>query len=303
MNEKMLFLGRSRDIYKAGSHHNYVRLADAYSESFDYIDSVTNRLLDLNQLLDSYKKVILSNQAHIKYPFKIPFSLMIKHKRFMLFTRNFDIVSYTNSITNGFSIYKNIKGFKYFFPTITTRYNEFNCTEPTEECYGYYYRPQTPDSFHYFCDKINELRRRVKIYFCGRRPDIEKLKGVIPLAECSHTYDMNVFFSNITHYVMPMSMDYVDPLPHVLMEAVQHGKQIICPPLPGRNHSDGIDDVLSLIQYHIDLHDTRLFDNSNTMIDIKKFDAFYKKCISLDMEYSFNREKYQSFYDWCVHEL
>ena len=159
------------------------------------------------------------------------------------------------------------------------------------------------DSFTYFCDKINELKRPVRIMFCGLKPNENTIRMLLPNVEWSHTIDMNKFFSTITHYVMPMSAKIIDILPHVIMEAVQHGKQIVCPRIPNRKHEDGIDDVLSLIKYHTDLSDMREFDNSDTILDIRKFDNFYRKVINMDMEYSFDRTKYNTFYDWCSHEL
>lgn len=303
---KILLIGRSRDKYRAGSHYSYLQLKNYFSDKFDYIDGREYTSLDFPFLFSKYEKVIFCNQSHNKYPFKIPNKILLTERKMMMFTRFFNIAPIVNSITNGFSIYKERKVHKYFFPTITSQYYQYKTDkEPTEECFGYYYRPQTPDSFFYFMDMMNNYHHPVNIKICGREPDIEFIKRHISnINKISYTMDMREFFSEITHYIMPMSASYIDPLPHVIIEAVQHDKQVICPKLSNRNHKDGIDDVLSIIKYHTDLYDKSILDNTNTVLDIRNFENFYRHAIyDLSFEYKLEADKYNTFYEWCCDVL
>jgi hypothetical protein len=299
--KKHLFIGKFRENYGAGCHYNYVKLQSLYPDRFDYFNSKDVRVLPVDELLEKYDKLILVNQSHHRYDFKLSNKLLLSSKRIFLFTRLFNDARLYNSITNGFSIYKAYNGYKSFIPTICTSYNKLDI-EPQEVCFGFYYRSNNPDAFSYFCKMMTEYGRPVNIAFCGREPNINLIRHFIPNAcNITHTTDMSKFFSTITHYVMPKSAIFVDPLPHVIIEAIQHNKQIICPTVPNRNHKDGIDDVLSLIQYHTTINN-KFYDNSETALDVKKFNNFYNK-VFIDMIYTFNKEKYNTFYDWCSHEL
>lgn len=297
-----LLVGRSRDTYKAGSHYSYTQLVTEYTNNFTYIDGNNKPDFQLSDYYDSYDKVILCNQSHHKYPFKINTIDLIKNKKLMLFTRFFDTAKISQSLTNGFSIYKQGKH-KYFFPTITSKYYQYTTEQPKDFCWGYYYRHQNIDSYMYFCDLMNSFSTKQNIYICGRIQDFGSVYSNLSNHNVKLTQNMTEFYSNITAYVMPMSEMYLDPLPHVLIEAVQHGKQIYCPKMPNRTHLDGIDDILSIIQYHSDINDSRVLDNSQTCLDIRNFDKFIKNCIDCKMEYSFDIKKYNTFYDWCSHEL
>ena len=68
---KILLIGKSRATYLAGPHYNYLRLSMAYPESFDYINSVDNKNIDLIKMLSDYKKVVLCYQPHTNYAFKL----------------------------------------------------------------------------------------------------------------------------------------------------------------------------------------------------------------------------------------
>ena len=65
-----------------------------------------------------------------------------------------------------------------------------------------------------------------------------------------HTTNSQEFFSNIDYYLYAKSKTFIDPWPTTLEEAIQINKEIIILD-KGRNFEDGIDDVLSCCNYHI----------------------------------------------------
>lgn len=121
-----------------------------------------------------------------------------------------------------------------------------------------------------------------------------------------HTYDTEDFFNSITHYLCPMSKEFCDPFPNMLMEAIQTNKQIICPKISGRNHKDGIDDLLSLLSggYHTDInHLDRIYKNQNHGLTTENFRSFYNRVIDNNYKNPLDYHSYRSFYDWCAREL
>jgi len=206
------------------------------------------------------------------------------------FLRPYLVNYWKNSATNGFSIYKEIDGYKYCIPMMYN-YKCNNNNVKDKIVIGYYnsiYRG-TKEWFKQFV-KDNETYID-RIYILGEQ-----------IRECPsfiYTTNKDEFFSNITHFVYPMSTSFVDPWPTTLEEAVRCNKQIIILP-SNRNWHDGIDDICSCIRYHTSLNLNRYYDNANCSINMFDLTKYYDALLfDNNFEYKIDRTKYKSFNEWC----
>lgn len=220
-------------------------------------------------------------------------------KKKELFTEMFNAVHFLrphlvnywkNSATNGFSIYKEIGGYKYCIPMMYD-YKCSNNNVKDKIVIGYYnsiYRG-TKEWFKQFV-KDNETYID-RIYILGEQ--IKECPSFI------HITNKDEFFSNITHFVYPMSTSFVDPWPTTLEEAVRCNKQIIILP-SNRNWRDGIDDICSCIRYHTSLNLDKYYDNTNCSINMFDLTKYYDTLLfDNNFEYKIDRTKYKSFNEWC----
>lgn len=205
-----------------------------------------------------------------------------------------------NPTSNGFSYWKGAPSIKWFFPFIANLDKSLINPQTETITIGYYVRPNlTPDSIKAFTEFVNSLKFDVKIYTMGINAlKFNKFKHVI---DHVHTYDNIEFFNNVTHYYHYKSRVFEDPLPNTLYESVNLNKQII---IAGedREWSDGVDDIESCIKCHKELT-SKIYDNSNTILNADNFTNFYNKLFENNFDYLINKNKYKTFRDWCENEL
>jgi len=215
-------------------------------------------------------------------------------KKKELFTEMFNAVHFLrphlvnywkNSATNGFSIYKEIDGYKYCIPMMYD-YKYSNNNVKDKIVIGYYnsiYRG-TKEWFKQFV-KDNEAYID-RIYILGEQ--------IIECPSFIHTTNKDEFFSNITHFVYPMSTVFIDPWPTVLEEGIRCNKQIIIL-YRDRSWKDGIDDICSCIRYHKKLDLNTYYDNSDSSILNFNLDKYYRYLFDNNFEFYIDRDKYKTF--------
>lgn len=214
---------------------------------------------------------------------------------------------YTNPVNNGFSYsqVKNTKNknfswenhIKYFSPVL---YNFEKSTKDIEPTIGYYLRPTlTPDATNWFLEFLNNLETPVKLYTMGIEINYSNHKNVL---SHTHTYDRFEFFKNTTHYIYFKSNSFIDPYPHSLMEAVQSGCQIIVPENK-RDFYDGIDDILSCVNYHKTFNN-EMIDNSDSLLNLN-FNPYIKRLIDKGFLFTEMKEmkEYKNFKEWISENI
>ena len=97
---------------------------------------------------------------------------------------------------------------------------------------------------------------------------------------------------------------FVDPFPNALLEAIQCKKQVICPTIPGRKHTDGIEDILSTIEgYFTDIN--AVFSDKEYSLETclceKFFDKFNRELLNNDFDYE--QKPSENLLDWCAKHL
>ena len=296
-----LLIGKSRDNYLSGSYLTYKRLSDHFPDNLHFIDGAEHPEFDISESLRQYSKIVLCCNNHKIYPFKIK-NADLMQKNVMLFTRIREIAGVTNSIIGGFSVYRDWKCHKHFVPTIVSSFDAYN--DPDEKTFGFYYRPQLAhDAFMRFLDAVRNLNQHVNVVFCGRQPDFLYVKSLCPnIQSIYHTINIADFFSRISHYVVAMDNAFIDPMPHLLVESVQAGKQITVIGCE-RDFEDGINDIMSVINYHTSLQDDSYLDNANNVLRFESFRNFFSNVIANKFSYHVDYDKYKNFYEWCAHEL
>lgn len=285
-----VFIGKRYDSPKRGSFTVTRRFCERYHETFLNEDEVINpkELFENNHVISTF-------QSPKMYVFKFD----------LLQYRNYDATFYIrepinkilkNSVTNGYNMYKNNNYFKKFIPMITDfpSINKYNHT-PT---IGFYARMHTnPDAIDYFRKDLNNLKYPIDVVLMGDNIEIanKNVKSVF------HTFDEIEFFTAITHYYFPKSAIFVDPFPNALLEAIQCNKQVICPTIPGRKHTDGIEDILSTIEgYFTDIN--AVFSEKEYSLETclceKFFDKFNKELLANNFDYE--QKPSNSLLDWCA---
>ena len=278
------------------------RFSDEHPEC-DFLED--REVKKIEDMYKKYKKIIFTYQEPLQYHQRLK-SYLIKYDSHLLFyLRNSLYAKLCNSASNGFSFYCSKKSHRNFIPYVCDY--PYSIRKPNELTIGFYLRPGTvTDSFYYLTDYLMTSRKKINLVTCGELnykfcPELYRA-----INTWKHTLDTEDFFNSITHYLCPMSAEYEDPFPNMLMEAVQTNKQIICPRVEGRNHQDGIDDILSLLSggWHMNLRNLeKNYINKNHGLTSANFYNFNKKIFEGDWENQLEYNKYRSFYDWCSCEL
>ena len=278
-----------------GAHTTSTRFAAEFPNDVEYIE--TSKATNLEELNDRYKRLIFRTQVPRCYATSVNIVRLLRLNH-LIYVRKAYAFPMLNTCTNGFYYYKYSEAnIKNYIPIIT----DFpKVKQPDKICIGFYARKWlVPDAFKWFIKKLDEWPE-VDVFAMGiYEKEIEqKTKG-----RFRHTYNNIHFFNNITHYVMPKSVSYVDPFPHTLLEAVQSGKQIIIPTIGHRNHKDGIDDIQDCIQWHDDFYPDKFLDNSHCLLTFNNFKRFYQDVIQNNFEYSFDKRKYNNMAEWILEEI
>lgn len=144
--------------------------------------------------------------------------------------------------TNGWSyLMSHRKTFRAWLPDIYAV--EFGKND--KPSVGYYYRDMRQESNREFEKLVKTLPPETEIVTMGDKAEINPT--VFEGRTWRHVYDNKVFWEGCSHYFYHRPIDFQDPFPHTLLEAVQSGHRIISTVNPKRDFSDGIDDILSCI--------------------------------------------------------
>ena len=292
---KYCLIGKKYGPAKRGSYTVTKRFVEHLSEYMDFKQDI--EITNYQKESENYKKLIFTLQAPHLYNTKFSF-LTLRPLNHLIYIRKESNNIFFNSASNGFNYYKN-NDQKHFIPMIT----DFNTIDKVEDvCIGYYSRVHVnPDVQEYFIDFLSNLP--YKINLCTMGDNVYNFSQLPSVNKWFFTNENTNFFSRITHYIYPMSETFIDPFPNSILEAVQCGKQIVLPKLPKRCHIDGVEDLMSCIQYHDNLNLNKYYDNSDCCLNFKSFRSFYDRILNNDFENILDREKYKTFYDWCSHEL
>lgn len=142
---------------------------------------------------------------------------------------------------SGLSYWKRRRGYKCFFPTLSTYRRK---DKPSRPCLGYYSRSIRPDSNFIFTELATRVPLEVDVYVMGDKLPIKR-----PYV---FTYDEDEFFSHVTHYFYYRSNYHDDPWPHTLVQAAQVGCTLVVPN-SDRDWKDGVDDILTVCPHIVDL--------------------------------------------------
>lgn len=289
---KYLLLGKQEYIGKTGSETISKRFVNQYNIFCDYKNE--NKIKNLIDENKKYKKLIFTYQETSNYSIKLNF-ISLKNINYVLFTRHLDIAKLTNSATNGFSIFNNMKCYNHFIPFIPN----FNVIDKSNDiCLGFNIRNgKNMDSFYYFIDWLKKYNGKINLYIMGS--NIYNFSNIKCIEKLTYTNNNIEFFENITHFIFPQSTTFIDPFPHTLMEAIQCNKQIIAPKIGIKKFKDGVDDILQIINYHTDFSFNKELNNNFSF----NFNKFYKKLLDNNFDNYLEVNKYKTFYDWCSNEL
>lgn len=294
---KYLFAGKSFGLMRRGGYVTTKRFCNLYPEKTEFINACK---INTKEQLQNYKKIIFRTQVPSAY--NIPINgIHLRDVNHLAYMRNEYITPLLNTCTNGFHYYRTFAKIKNYIPFITPFQVEKK--ESNLPCLGFYKRNfVTKDSFHWVMEMLKNLSVDVDVYLMGEHSAI-KLEGLSPhVKSVTHTYDNREFFKNVTHYIYPRSKTWVDPFPHSMLEAIQTGCQIISPLIKGRDHLDGVNDVLDCIKFHESFNPNVYFDNSKSII-LNNFTPFYERVFENDFEYSFDRSQYKTFREWIEREV
>lgn len=296
--KKFLLFGKKDGIYKRGSYHITKRFCSEHENECDFcldkdIFKNPDKMKDYDIVISTYQSI-----KNYTKPLNWLFFRDINH---ILYTRNISDCLIFNGATNGLSVFNRLKRFKYFIPMITD-IDSKNIKEPNDISLGFYIRETVNgDAFHFFLDMLKNIDFKINIVTMGDK--YFNFENINSVNNHYHTFNNIDFFSRITHYVFPQSAEFMDPFPNTLLEAIQCNKQIICPKIPNRKIKDGIDDILSCINYHKDLNLRKNLDNKNCGLNSKNFKRFYENLFKNDWNYQIKPDEYKTFYDWCSKEL
>ena len=147
-------------------------------------------------------------------------------------------------VTNGYSYFRKYRSyFDQWFPTIY----DSNFGVNSVPSIGYYARDMRQQSNRAFIDFVQALPVGVPIVTMGTK---ELIESKIPSgSNWRHTYSNEDFWRSCSHYFYYQPSDFEDPFPHTLLEAIQSGHRIISYKDINRTFYDGVDDLLSCIEY------------------------------------------------------
>ena len=197
-------------------------------------------------------------------------------------------------LTNGFSYYKNnLSEYRTYFPDIYM--SSYSCSEIPS--IGYYIRNMREESNLAFLNLLKTLPNDIPIVTMGTKEHLQK--ELMEYPNWKHTYNANEFFSGCSHYFYYRCSDFVDPLPHSLMEAIQSGHRIISPKDIKRTYTDGIDDMLSFVEFDDTFVESNVGTKNNGLNSNK-----WKSIIEGIVYGNFEKERrvfghnIRSLYDW-----
>ncbi len=242
----------------------------------------------------NFDKYIFRTQVHGNYGCGFrPISILKRNH--LVFTRYESRYAFLNNATNGFNYYKKYhKDLPNFIPFILP-YSRERISDSV--CIGYYSRRKNLNhSYGMFIDFLDTIDLPVNLYTMGFKTNIEHRN----IKSHTHTYDKDVFFDNISHYIYPKS-EICDVFPHSVCEAVFANKQIIIPEMRYRTFLDGIDDIESCIKFHRSWSD-KIYDNSKCIL-FKDFKPFYNRLLDSDFEYRCDPTGYNNFSEWIEKEI
>lgn len=297
--KKYLLISVSYGNLKRGAFTVSERMANEHSEYLDHIES--KYVVDLKELNEKYRKLIFVTQAPSNYSFPVNIVSLIGINYLIYIRDEYNHFGY-NSCNNGFYYTHNHDRINHFIPMITD-FNTKQCSND-KPCLGFYIRNYiTRDSFDCFLGILNDLHTHIDLYTMGQHIKYDFSKKFKYVSNHRHTFDNQVFFSNVTHYVYPESRNFVDPLPYSLIEAVQSGKQLIIPKVEGRDHRDGIDDIKDFVNSHDRFIPGISYYNSTVPFSSSTFRKFYGTVFNNNFEHVLDRDKYKTFIDWVVGEV
>lgn len=293
---KYLVIAKKLGNVLRGSYSSAKLFCEWFGEYVDFAEA--QKITDPSQL-QWYDKIIF--RTHGEHQYSIPVNIVsLKDINHLIYTRYDHHPKLYNSCTNGFHYYKNYPEIKNYVPMIYP-FKVLN-KQLVRPCVGYYSRKDTClDSFITFKLMLEDLKNDVDLYFMGDIPH-SFFKTYPHVKSVKHTYNNIKFFESISHYVIPDSM-YDDLFPNSMYEAVQTGKQIISPSLNNRQRKHGINDIKDCIKYHEWWDFDTYYDNRDTILKPENFIRFYVRLFENSFEYSFNRDKYDTFREWIESEV
>lgn len=289
---KYALIGWNDNNQKRGAYTEAETLANHYKDKTTIFNANSN--INIDKLRNEYDRII--------YTYQNPNNLRTKKKLNLKYS-NTDIqyirynipTTYKYKTTNGFSMYLEHPLFVNYVPMMIPMFEVDKETNYDNIVLGYYIRPEyRPDDFRMFKSFLDNLKYDVTLYVMG--------SFIYPFNQYKHvkklvyTKDNLRFYKNITHYVYSESNTH-DPYPTTLQEAVNCNKQIVILK-QNRKFKDGIDDIEECIDYHIELSNKLIYDNSNSILNKWNYDNFYNKVFDNNFEYTFDRSKYTSMRDW-----
>ena len=282
-----------------GGYHVSKRFCDEHPEYCEFKEDKKAR--NLESIENKYKRIIFRTQVPRCYSIPVNF-VRLRKINHIFYLREEHLNPLYNNCTNGFYYFKEREKFDNYIPMITD-FPVQEITQPQEICLGFYVRKWlTPDSFDCFIDILDNLPYKMNVTIMGDPNDqIENHNNVL---HYNHTNDNVHFFSEITHYFYPTSKYFVDPFPHSVIEALQCGKSLIFPKIE-RSHRDGIDDIKDCVWYR----ETTNFShdhpsmNKNHPFKAEIWKKFYHKIFQNNWEFGFDRNKYNSMYDFIKGEV
>ncbi len=271
----LVVIDKNNKGQKANSFANY--LYENYKDKY--------KLIIGNKILDDCLNLVLS-QISFNYG-KIKNNI---YNNIIFFLRPNIKKTHFNLATNGFSIYKDYKFYKYFILNMSQFQYNINSYINSGIHIGYYntsYRNTQVQFLNFIKNNKNKID---SVSILGNNFNIKNF---------NYYTEKNIFFSNITHLVTPMSKTFIDPWPTVLEEGIRCNKQIIILK-ENRNFKDGIDDLCSCINYHEDLNDN-LIDNNNSSIFSFNLNKYYNYMFNIDFKYSIERKEYKNFNEFLLY--
>lgn len=182
-------------------------------------------------------------------PFFYKYSILKRMHDISFVRKNFVKAVPGKKMTNGYSYFKHNKTlFNGWFPTIFQSHFSVN----QNPSIGYYVRDCRIQSNFAFTNFASKLKH-IPIITMGQLENVPNELRSLP--NWRHTTDNNDFWKSCSHYFYYRCSDIEDPFPHTLLEAIQSKHRIISPIDIRRTHRDGIDDLLSFIDYDVDFNE------------------------------------------------
>lgn len=229
----------------------------------------------------------------IQNPYLYKYNILNRANDYIFLRKPFSDFFIGKKITNGFSYLKMYRSsFKYFLPTIY----QSNFKKSYTPAIGYYVRDCRIQSNIAFLNFISQIPKNIPIITMGTK---ELIQDKIPLdVEWYHTYDNNIFWKLCSHFFYYRCSDFQDPVPHTLLEAIQSQHRIISPVDYKRKFKDGIDDLLSCIEYDEQFKPYNIGEKCE-YLESSNWINFYKKISSnrFEINYSLNKDSFKEWID------